>query len=209
MTRNRIRIVCVDDHSVVRTGVAAMVANEHDMVIVASVQTGEEGVAAFKQHTPDIVLMDLKLPKMSGFEAIRAIRHADPQARIIVLTMYHGDEDIYRAMEAGASSYLLKDTLPDTLIDTIRKTHAGRTAIAPVAAAQLAKRVGQPALTAREIEVLRCLAKGARNKEIAETLGISPETVIAHLRTIFGKLQVHDRTAALSVALKRGIIHLD
>lgn len=209
MSGATIRILCVDDHSIVRAGLAALIAQESDMEVIAAAETGEQAVDCYREHRPDIVLMDLRLPAMSGFEAIRIIRKEDPNARIIVLTMYHGDEDIYRALEAGASGYLLKDTLPDTLIATIRQVHSGQAILPPTAAAQLARRISEPGLTPREYEVIRLLARGLRNKEIADTLAITQDTVIAHLRSIFGKLRVHDRTAAVSAAIERGIVHLD
>jgi DNA-binding NarL/FixJ family response regulator len=152
--------------------------------------------------------MDLQLPTMNGLHAIRAIRRKHAGARIVVLTMYHGDEDIHRAIEAGAMGYLLKDTLPDDLIRVIREVHAGRRAIPPEIAAVLEQRASQPTLTGRELDVVELLATGKRNKEIAAALGISGDTASAHIKSIFLKFNVHDRTAALAEALRRGIIHL-
>jgi DNA-binding NarL/FixJ family response regulator len=152
--------------------------------------------------------MDLEMPTMRGVQAIHAIRRHDPDARIVVLTMYHGDEDIYRAVAAGAVGYLLKDTLPDDLIRVIRDVHAGRRVIPPEIAAALEQRASQPTLTVREFQVLELLATGKRNKEIAASLGISADTASAHVKSIFQKFNVHDRTAALAEALRRGIIHI-
>ncbi|MEQ1897284.1 MAG: response regulator transcription factor [Vicinamibacterales bacterium] len=209
MKAPRIRIACVEDHSVVRAGIVALIRQEPDMEVIASAASCEAAIADYQRHRPDIVLMDLRLPDRSGWEAIRAIRQEDPTARIIVLTMHRGDEDIYRAIEAGALAYLLKDTLPDTLLDTIRKVYNGESAITPDLGARLARRISEPVLTPRELAVLQLLGKGMRNKEIAAELQISQETVVVHLRSVFGKLHVHDRTAALTAAIQRGLIHVD
>jgi two-component system, NarL family, response regulator len=203
-----IRILCVDDHPVVRNGIGQIINLQSDMEVVASAATGEEAVSQFRQHKPDITLMDLQLPGMSGLEAIKEIRSAFRQARIIVLTMYQGDEDIYRALDAGAATYLLKDTLSHDLIRTIREVYDGQSPMPPAVAALLAERKNQPALTAREVEITELIAKGMRNKEIAAALGIAEETVHAHVKNIFSKLHVNDRTAALAMALRRGIIHI-
>ena len=203
-----IRVLCVDDHRLMREGIARIVGVQPDMTVVAEASNGEEAVEQFLRHRPDVTLMDLQLPGMNGLQAIRAIRHKDPEARIVVLTMYHGDEDIHRAVEAGVVGYLLKDTVPDDLIRVIREVHSGQRAIAPEIAAALEQRASQPSLTYRELQVLELLATGKRNKEIAAALGISGDTASAHIKNIFLKFNVHDRTAALAEALRRGIIHI-
>jgi two-component system, NarL family, response regulator len=203
-----IRVLCADDHRLMREGIARIVGVQRDMTVVAQASDGEQAVAQFLQHRPDVTLMDLEMPKMNGVLAIQAIRNHQPQARIVVLTMYHGDEDIHRAIAAGAMGYLLKDTLPDDLIRVIREVHSGRRAIPPEIAAVLEQRASQPTLTFRESQVLELLATGKRNKEIAAALGISGDTASAHIKSIFQKFNVHDRTAALAEALRRGIIHI-
>ena len=209
MSRPGIRVFCVDDHALVRDGIALIVDSQPDMKVVASAATGAEAVARFRIHRPDVTLMDLQLPKMTGTEAIRAIRAETPDARIIVLTMYHGDEDIYQALEAGAATYLLKDTLSRDLIRIIREVHAGGRPIPAEIADSLARRPSQASVTPREREVLKAMAEGMRNKEIAAVLGITEETVHAHVKNIFFKLKVRDRTAALTAAIRRGIMRLD
>jgi DNA-binding NarL/FixJ family response regulator len=208
VTGPAIRVLCVDDHRLMREGIVRVVGLQPDMLVVAQASNGEEAVEQFLQHRPDITLMDLQLPGVNGLHAIRAIRHAQPDARIVVLTMYAGDEDIYRALQAGAAGYLLKDTVPEDLVRVIREVHAGQLAIPPDVAATLASRAKQPALTLRELQVLELLATGKRNKEIAADLGISSDTARAHIKSIFVKFNVHDRTAALAEALRRGIIHI-
>jgi two-component system NarL family response regulator len=178
------------------------------MEVVALAASGEEAVALHRKYRPDVTLMDLQLGAMSGVEAIRAIRSENATANIVVLTMYQGDEDIYRALEAGATTYLLKDTLSDDLIRIVREVHAGRSPIRPEVEARLAERAARPALTAREVEVLELIAEGMRNKEIAAALGISEETAQVHVKHILAKLKVKDRSAAITVGLRRGIIHL-
>jgi DNA-binding NarL/FixJ family response regulator len=204
-----IRVLCVDDHEFVREGIALKINLEPDMHVVAAAATGEEAISLFQRHKPHVTLMDLNLPSLSGLEAIRAIRSLDRDARIVVLTMYQGDEDIYRALQAGATTYLLKGTLSGDLIRIIREVYAGGRPIPPDVAAQLAGRVGQTALSRRETEVVELMAKGLRNKEIAADLGLSEETVRNHAKSIFAKLNVADRTAAVTVSLRRGIIHID
>ena len=205
----RIRILCTDDHRIVREGIALIINRQPDMRVVGSASSGEEAIALFRELKPDVTLMDLQLGGMSGVEAIRAIRQESPGARIVVLTMYQGDEDIYRALEAGAGTYLLKDTLSDDLITVIRDVHAGRQpAVSPGIEARLAARAAGPTLTPREIQVLELISQGMRNREIATALDVSEETIQVHVRNIFGKLQAKDRTAAVNVALKRGIIHI-
>ena len=203
-----IRVLCVDDHRLMREGIVHIVGLQPDIKVVAEASNGEEAVEQFLRHRPDVTLMDLQLPRMNGLQAIRAIRHGEPDARVVVLTMYHGDEDIYRALQAGAAGYLLKDTVPEDLVRVIREVHAGKRAIPPDVEAALALRATQPALTFREMQVLELLATGKRNKEIAADLGISSDTARAHIKSIFIKLNVHDRTAALAEALRRGMIHI-
>jgi two-component system NarL family response regulator len=209
MPTDQIRVLCVDDHRIVREGIALIIARQPDMTVVGAAATGEEAVVLFDEHRPDVTLMDLQLGKMSGVEAIRAIRRRDNGARIVVLTMYHGDEDIHRALEAGATMYLLKDTLSDDLIRVVREVHAGRTpSIGPDVQARLAERAAGPTLTPREIQVVELISRGMRNKEIAAALGITEETAQVHVKNILAKLKVQDRTAAINVALRRGIIHI-
>lgn len=204
----RIRILCVDDHPVVREGLARRIALERDMAVVATASTGEEALTAFEVHQPDITLMDLNLPGMGGLETIVALRRRHANARIIVLTMYDGDEDIHRALVAGAAAYVLKTTVSDELIGVIRQVHEGARPMSSDVAAQLTARSEAPTVTAREQQVLQLMAEGMRNKEIAAALEIAEDTVEVHAKKIFTKLGVRDRTAAVTVALRRGIIHL-
>jgi RNA polymerase sigma factor (sigma-70 family) len=208
MVKSRIRVLCVDDHRIVREGIGLIIARQPDMEVVGSAATGEEAVLLFRRERPDVTLMDLQLPAMSGLDAIRSIRREDAEARIIVLTMYQGDEDIHRALSAGATTYLLKDTLSDDLIRFVREVHAGRSPIRADVKARLDERAGQPTLTPREVQVMELVYEGRRNKEIATLLGISEETVQVHLKNIFAKLKVGERTAAVNVALRRGIVHI-
>ncbi len=208
MSDSQIRVLCVDDHRIVREGIALIIDRQADMAVVGSAADGEEAVAQFKRHRPDVTLMDLQLPAMSGLDAIKAIREDDPDARIIVLTMYQGDDDIHRALSAGATTYLLKDMLSDDLIHIVREVHAGRRPIGPDVKARLDARASQPTLTPREVQVMELVSLGKRNKEIAAALGISEETVQVHLKNIFAKLKVSERTAAVNVALRRGIVHI-
>jgi DNA-binding NarL/FixJ family response regulator len=201
----QIRLLCVDDHAVVRQGIALMVNLQPDMTVVASATTGEQAVELYRQHKPDVTLMDLQLPRMSGVDAILAIRKEYADARIVVLTMYHGDEDIYRAVRAGAMAYLTKDMLSDDLVRVIREVHAeGRS----LEMDRLAERTRPSALTDREMQVIELLARGMRNKEIATELGISEQTARVHMKNILAKLHVSDRAAALSAAARRGIVHI-
>ena len=203
-----IRLLCVDDHAIVREGIGLIVNREADMTLVGSVATGEEAIEFFSREQPDVTLMDLQLATISGADAIRAIKSSHPDARIIVLTMYEGEEHIHRAMSAGASTYLLKDTLSADLVRVIRQVHSGEPAVSADVAAALQTRASHPALTPREVEILYVVAEGKRNKEIGAALSISEETVVTHLKNIFTKLGVNDRTAAVALAVRRGIIHL-
>ena len=203
-----IRVLCVDDHRLMREGVARIVGLQQDMIVVAEANSGEEAVEQFVRHRPDVTLMDLQLPSMSGHDAIRAIRAIEPNARIVVLTMYYGDEDVHRAIEAGVMGYVLKDTVPDDLVRVVREVHAGRRSIPPEIEAVLEFRASHPALTYREFQVLQLLATGKRNKEIAADLGISGDTASAHIKSIFQKFGVHDRTAALAEGIRRGIVRI-
>jgi two-component system, NarL family, response regulator len=208
MKSPRIRVLCVDDHPLMRTGIIRILGLSNDIAVVAEAGTGEDAVGEFLQHRPDVTLMDLQLPRMNGLQAIRTIREAAPEARVVVLTMYHGDEDIYRALQLGAMGYLLKDTVPEHLVRVIREVHAGQRAIPPEIAAKFEARLTQRLLTVREQQVLELLGKGMRNKEVAALLGISEDTVRAHIKSILAKLNVHDRTAALAEGLRRGLIHI-
>lgn len=191
-----------------REGIAVAIGRNPDMEVVASAANGEQAVGLFKVHRPDVTLMDLQLPIMSGLDAIAAIRDIDPGARIIVLTMYQGDEDIHRALDAGAATYILKDAIVDDLSRMVREVYAGGRPIPPDVAAILAARNAKGSLSPREIGVLTLIADGYRNKEIAAALQISNETVKVHVKSILTKLKVSDRTAAVTVAVRRGIIHV-
>jgi DNA-binding NarL/FixJ family response regulator len=205
---NHIRVLCVDDHRLVREGIALIIDREPDMTVVASAASGADAIALFKQYLPDVTLMDLRLGRMTGLEAIRAIRRYCEAANIIVLTMYDGDEDVYRALEAGAATYLLKDMLSDDLVNIIREVCAGRRPLDAGIQARLEERSTYAPLTPREIEVLDRVKLGMRNKEIAASLHISEKTIQVHIKNLILKLKVNDRTAAVNVALRRGIIHL-
>jgi DNA-binding NarL/FixJ family response regulator len=207
--KKRIRIMVVDDHFVVRMGLTGSINVEPDMMVDVEASTGEQAVAAYRKQRPDIVLMDLKLPGMSGIEATRAICQEFPGAPIIMLSTHDGEEDIYRSLQAGARAYLLKTAARDELIDTIRSVHAGERCISPAVGARLAERMTHPDLTARELGVLQLVVKGKSNKEIASELFIAEVTVKLHVAHILAKLQVSDRTQATTTALQRGIIHLD
>jgi len=206
---NPIRILCVDDHPVLREGIAAILASEADMALVAEAGNGREAIEQFRTHRPDVTLMDLQMPVMSGGEAILAIRKEFPDARIIVLTTYSGDVQADRAFRAGAYGYLLKNMLRKELVETIRTVHSGRRRIPPEIAVEMAEHHADDALTVREIDVLRQVASGNANKIIADHLEISEETVKAHMRKILSKLGANDRTHAVAIAVKRGIIDLD
>jgi two-component system, NarL family, response regulator len=204
----RIRVMCVEDHRIVREGIALIINQEADMEVVGSCASAEEAVSLFRACRPDVTLMDLRLGKMSGVDAIKAIRKDHPDARIVVLTMYEGDEDIYRAHQAGATTYLLKDTLSSDLIRVVRQVHLGERPVMPVVEARLKERASAPTLTSREIEVLQLISEGLRNKEVGATLGITEGTVQIHVKNIFGKLNVNDRTAAVQIAVRRGLVQM-
>jgi DNA-binding NarL/FixJ family response regulator len=204
-----IRVLCVDDHRIVREGLSMLIARQGDMEVAGLAGSGEEAVELFAELRPDVTLMDLQLGCMTGVDAISAIRRIDPQARIVVLTMFHGDEDIFRALEAGAATYVLKDTAFADLVHAIRQVHEGQQpAMSPEVRAQLASRATRPALTPREVEIVDLIRRGLRNREIAAVCGISEETVQTHVKNILLKLDAQDRTAAVNVALSRGIIHV-
>lgn len=204
-----IRVMIIDDHQIVRQGLVALINTEADLTVVAEGSDGQQAVALFAQHQPDVTLMDLRMPVLSGVEATKAIRQQHPQARIIVLTTFDGDEDIYRALQAGAQSYLLKGVSFDELIDAIRTVHAGQRRIPAVVAERLAERMAGEELTSREVQVLEWIVRGKSNKAIATTLSISEATVKSHVNSLLSKLGVADRTQAATTALQRGIVHLD
>jgi DNA-binding NarL/FixJ family response regulator len=203
-----IRVFSVDDHPLLQEGLAAIINNQPDMLLVADARTGGEGIQKFRELKPDITLMDLRLPDISGIDALIAIRAEFPEAQIIVLTTFEGDVEIRRALEAGARGYLLKSMPPRELVDVIRQVHAGKKRVQARVASLLAEHMGEEALTPREMEVLRCLAAGSRNRDIAEQLFISEETVKVHIKHIMEKLGATDRTQAVAIAIRRGIIQL-
>lgn len=203
-----IRTLIVDDHSIVRQGLAAIINREPGMTVISQAANGQQAIAQFREHQPDITLMDLRMPEMGGVDAIAAICTEFKQARIIVLTTYDGDEDIYRGLQAGAKGYLLKDAKPGELLKAIRIVHSGQQYIPPDVGAKLAQRLHNPVLSARESEVLHTLAQGLSNAEIADALNIGESTVKSHINRILSKLGVNDRTQAVIVAVKRGIISL-
>ena len=204
----QIRILAVDDHVLVREGIAVLFNSEPDMALVAEASNGREAVQQFRAHRPDITLMDLQMPEMNGLDAIIAIRGEFPDAKIIVLTTYKGDVQILRALKAGARGYLLKNTLHKELIDTIRAVHAGKKALSPEASYEIAEHATDDALTPAEINVLRLIAAGNANKQIADQLSITEETVKGRVKNILSKLGANDRTQAAMIGLKRGIIEL-
>ena len=206
--KERIRILIADDHSVVREGLVSLVKRKSDMVVVAEASNGREAVQLWKEHRPDVTLLDLRMPELNGVGAIKEIRELDGNAQIVVLTTYDGDEDIYRAIKAGAKAYLLKDTARDALVETVRRVHAGETYLPPQLAAKLAERVSGEALSPREIDVLQRMAVGKSNKEIGAELFISEGTVKTHIKSIFSKLDVVSRTEAVATATRRGLIQL-
>lgn len=203
-----IRILLADDHPFLRDGVSGLVGDQPDMELVGEASNGHEAIAQFRKHRPDITLLDLQMPEMNGMDVMLAIRREFPSARIIVLTTYTGDAQILRALKAGAQAYLLKSVLRRELLDTIRAVHAGQRRIPREVAAQLAEHAADDALTSREIEVLRLIAAGKANKLVASDLSITEETVKAHVKSILSKLGANDRTHAVTIALKRGIIEI-
>lgn len=207
--RNPIRILAVDDHPLVRKGIAELVNAEPDMKLVAEASNGKEAIDAFRSHRPDITLMDLRMPKMDGLEALEAIRREFPEARIIILTTYSGDRLVLRSLKAGAKAYLLKGEVHTELLDAIRAVHAGQKRIPREIAADLAGHAGDDSLTDREIEILRLIGAGNSNKQIAERLEIAEATVKGHITNLLSKLGANDRAHAVTIGLKRGIIELD
>lgn len=206
MTKEAIRVLVVEDHNVVRQGLVALLKLVEGIQVVSEAADGVEAIAQFRKHQPDITLIDLRLPRMSGVEVIQRVRIESPQARFVVLTTYDGDEDIYRALKGGAKAYLLKGMTTDELITTIREVHAGKSHIPPAIAERLAERVGTEDLTPRESEVLEQIVAGKSNKEIAAVLDISEATVKTHINTLLSKLGVTDRTQAATAAIRRGIV---
>jgi two-component system NarL family response regulator len=204
-----IRVLVADDHFVVRIGLRALIDAEPDMEVVAEASTGRQAVELFRQHRPDVTLMDLRMPVMNGLEAIQAIREGAPEARVIVLTTYDGDEDIYRALNAGARAYLLKEMDREELLQVIRAVHAGQRRVPPEIGARLAEAMPRSELTRRELEVLDLVVKGFSNKRIGDALSITEGTVKIHVNNILGKMGVADRTEAATTAIRRGIVHLD
>ena len=206
MTKDAIRVLVVEDHNVVRQGLVALLNLVEDIQVVGEAADGEEAVVQFRSHHPDVTLIDLRLPKLSGVEVIQRVRSETPQARFVVLTTYDGDEDIYRALKGGAKAYLLKGMTTEELISTIRAVHAGRSHIPAAIAERLAERMGTEDLTPRESQVLEQIVSGKSNKEIATELAITEATVKTHINTLLGKLGVEDRTQAATAAIRRGIV---
>jgi DNA-binding NarL/FixJ family response regulator len=206
--QTKIRILCVDDHVVVRDGIGAILNLQPDMALAASASTGREALEQYRKIRPDITLMDLRLSDMSGFDAIRAIRAEFPNAKVVVLSSYEGDADIREAMDAGAHGYLAKGMVREELLDVIRAVHAGKRRIPAALAQTLAEHVSDDQLSPRELEVLRFVRDGKRNKEIAAELSVAEDTIKMHVRNLLSKLGASDRTEAVTIALRRGILHL-
>ena len=205
---SQIRVLSVDDHPLLRQGILAIINNESDMLLVAEAASGGEGIQKFREHQPDVTLMDLRLPDMSGIDTMIAIRTEFPDARVIMLTTFEGDVEVQRALGAGARGYMLKSMPPKDLVEVIRQVHAGKKRVPAELAAQLAEHLSDESLTEREVEVLRHIAGGNRNRDIAEQLFISEETVKVHVKHIMEKLGANDRTQAVAIAVRRGIIQL-
>jgi DNA-binding NarL/FixJ family response regulator len=203
-----IRVLSVDDHPLIREGIAALIRKQSDMELIAEASNGREAVDLFREHHPDVTLMDLQMPEMSGIDALSAIRGEFPDARIIVLTSYAGDVQVSRALKSGARGYLLKDLLRKELLETIRAVHAGQRRVSSEVASGIAEHATDDTLTPRETDVLRLIGAGNANKEIGAQLGLTEETVKSHVRNILAKLDANDRTHAVTIALKRGIIEL-
>jgi DNA-binding NarL/FixJ family response regulator len=203
-----ISILSVDDHPLLTEGISAIIDSQPDMLLVASAASGREGIQKFREHQPNVTLMDLRLPDLSGIDAVLAILSEFPQARIIMLTTFNGDVDIQRALRAGACGYMLKSTPRKELVEAIRKVHSGKKAVPPDVAAQIAEHLSDQALSGREIEVLQHIAGGNRNRDVAERLFISEETVKVHVKRIMEKLGAADRTQAVAIASRRGFIQL-
>jgi len=204
----RIRVLSVDDHPLISEGIATIINSQADMELVSQASSGAEAIQRYREHQPDVTLMDLRLPDLSGIEALIAIRTEYPDARIIMLTTFEGDVEIQRALQAGARGYLLKNMPPNEILDVVRQVRAGKTRVPAVVAAQLAEHMSDEGLTAREVEVLSKVAGGNRNRDIAELLFISEETVKVHIKHIMDKLGAKDRTQAIAIAIRRGIIEL-
>jgi len=205
---SRIRVLAVDDHPLLREGIAKVINDQSDMTVVAQAASGVEAVELHRQHVPDVTLLDLRLPDMNGIDVLMAIRSEFPEARVIIFTTAEGDVEIQRSLRAGAKGYVLKSTLPPELTSIIRQVYAGRRCVPSNVAVQLAQHTGEPNLTAREIEVLCKVARGSRNKEIGSQLFISEDTVKAHMKNILEKLGASGRSEAIAIAVRRGIMHL-
>jgi DNA-binding NarL/FixJ family response regulator len=203
-----ISVLCVDDHPLFRAGIAYVIANQPDIELVGVASSGSEGIALSVEHTPDVVLMDLRLPDMSGITALSSIRRRQANARVIMLTTFEGDAEVQRALAAGARAYVLKSTSPGELVNIIRQVHSGKNYLPPQLAAELAQRMADDAISDREAAVLRLIASGNRNRDIAEKLNIAEDTVKTHIKRIMEKLSARDRTQAVSIAVQRGIIQL-
>lgn len=204
----RIRLLSVDNHPLFRAGIASVISSQQDMQMIAQASGGREGIQTYREHQPDVTLMEVRLPDVSGIDALIAIRDEFPTARIIMLTTFEGDVEIQRALEAGASGYLLKNTPPGELLQAIRQVNAGRKRVPPELVARLVEHMGDHNLTAREVEVLMRVGEGNRNRDIGEQLGISEWTVKVHMRNIIEKLGAKDRTEAIAIGMRRGIIRL-